>query len=286
LDKYVEYKTDNDNHYQLYDFQKGALKMTATEISASLQYFKLFQHLTEEELNTVAELCILKKYQRGDYIFLQSDRCQHVYFQLKGKVKLFSASESGSEQTFMLANQGDLFPHVGFFRTGNYPYHATAIEDTICVAIPIDLFKQLLIRYPSIHFKITQVLADKILELQQRLEDKTFFTIEGQLISLLLRLASAKPCQQKCEEWCLVAPLTNSELAGLLGTTRETVNRVINKIKKNNAITIGDDGRMRICVERLQKMLPSIPKSSAYSEKWPAIRHYSKQCCISGGHEI
>ena len=279
-------KNDNDNHYQYNDFQKGALKMTATKILASLRCFKLFQHLTEQELNNVTELCIPKQYQRGDYIFLQTDPCQYVYFQLKGKVKLFSASESGSEQTFMLANQGDIFPHVGFFRTGNYPYHATAIEDCTCFAISIHSFNDLLITHPSIHFKVTQVLSDKILDLQQRLEDKTFYTIEGQLVSLLLRLSNAKSCKQNCDQWCLIAPLTNSELAGLLGTTRETVNRVINKLKKNHAITVGDDGRMRICVERLQNLLPYVPNSIVQSEKWPAIRHYSKQCCVSGGHEI
>ena len=260
--------------------------MITIDLVSSLRSFKLFQSLTSEELTTVSQLCVLKDYQRQEYIFLQSNYISHVYLQLEGRVRLYSASESGSEQTFMIAEKGELFPHVGFFRDGNYPYHAVTLTEVSCLMIPIDAFKQLLITYPSIHLKITQVLAEKILDLQQRLEDKAFYTVEGQLISLLLRLAQPHKCKSKPGDWCLIAPLTNSELAGLLGTTRETVNRIINKLKKHDAIEIGDDGRIRICKQQLQCMLPGNPTAITQSEKWSSIRHHSNQCCISGGHEI
>ena len=260
--------------------------MITIDIVSSLRSFKLFQDLTSEELACVSKLCTLKDYQRHDYVFLQSDKVSHVFLQLQGRVKLYSASESGSEQTFMITGKGELFPHVGFFRNGNYQYHAVALTDASCLAIPIEAFKQLLITYPSIHFKITQVLADKILDLQQRLEDKVFYTVEGQLISLLLRLAQPHKCKNNSGDWCLLAPLTNSELAGLLGTTRETVNRIINKLKKHKALEVGDDGRIRICQNHLECMLPGHPNTITQSEKWSSICHHSNQCCISGGHEI
>lgn len=260
--------------------------MVTNNIVSALSSIKIFQNLTEKELVTLSDVCLKRQYHRGDYIFMQSEPIAHVYLQVSGRVRLFSTNEAGSDQTFMIAEDKELFPHVGFFRTGNYPYHAMVLQDCEVVAIAIESFNQLLMTYPSIHFKMTQVLADKILELQRRLEDKTFYTVEGQLISLLLRLATPSRCALHAEEWCLIAPLTNSEIAGLLGTTRETVNRIINKLKKHCAVNVRHDGRMQICAERLREMLPSKPEERTNFEKLPAIKHFSNQCCVSGGHEI
>lgn len=271
----------NTNEYM----QKGDFPLPAIDTISALRSFRLFQSLTREELSTVAELCIFKKYRRGDHVFFQSEEISHVLLQLQGRVRLYSMSESGNEHTFMIAVPGDLFPHVGFFRTGNYPYHAVSIGNSICLAISVASFEQLLIAHPSIHFKITQVLADKVLELQRRLEDKTFYTLEGQLISLLLRLAQSHGCKSKAESHICV-PLTNGELAGLLGTTRETVNRTINKLKKHQAVVVTEDGKLKVCVKRLFEMLPQATGKIINSDKWQSIRHQSDQCCISGGHEI
>jgi CRP/FNR family cyclic AMP-dependent transcriptional regulator len=251
-----------------------------------LRAFPLFQNLSEEELAAIAELCSPRHYDRGDYLFLQSEEISHVYLTVQGRVRLYSMSESGKEQTFLIADPGELFPHVGFFRGGYYAYHAIALQETVCLAVQVRSFERMLTAHPAIHFKITQVLAGKILELQQRLEAKTFYSTEGQLLSLLLRLIETQGCGHEGEWRMLPAPLTNGELAGLLGTTRETINRILNKLKKNQAVLIGDDGSMRVRVSRLRDMLPSASGVPVDTNKWQRLRHHSDQCCVSGGHEL
>ncbi|WP_168736002.1 Crp/Fnr family transcriptional regulator [Cohnella fermenti] len=251
-----------------------------------LRAFRPFRNLTEEELAAIAELCVSRHYARGDYLFLQSDEISHVYLPVQGRVRLYSMSESGKEQTFLLADPGELFPHVGFFLSGNYPYHAVALQEAVCYALPVRSFERLLAAHPSIHFKITQVLADKILELQRRLEAKTFYSTEGQLISLLLRLTEEHGCGHEGEWRKLSASLTNGELAGLLGASRETVNRMLSKLKKNQAVLIGEDGSIKVSVKRLRGMLPSASEAAVDADMVRRIRHHSDQCCVSGGHEL
>lgn len=260
--------------------------MTSPATTPILRAFPLFRNLSGEELTAIAELCSSRHYARGDYLFLQSEVISHVYLMVKGRVRLYSMSESGKEQTFLIADPGELFPHVGFFRSGNYAYHAVALQETDCLAVPVRSFERMLVAHPAIHFKITQVLADKILELQRRLEAKTFYSTEGQLLSLLLRLIETENCSHEGEWRMLPAPLTNGEMAGLLGTTRETINRILNKLKKNQAVLIGDDGSMRVHVSRLRNMLPSASGETVDSDKWQRLRHHSDQCCVSGGHEL
>jgi len=260
--------------------------LTSPATTQALRAVPLFRKLSEEELTAVAELCHSRQYARGEYLFLQSEAISHVYLMVKGRVRLYSMSESGKEQTFLIADSGELVPHVGFFLAGNYAYHAVALQETDCLAVPVRSFERMLLAHPAIHFKLTQVLADKILELKRRLEAKTFYSTEEQLLSMLIRLSEAASSGSEREWRMLPAPLTNGELAGLLGTTRETINRILNKLKKNQAVLIGDDGSMQVHVSRLRDMLPPAFREPVDTDKWLRLRHHSDQCCVSGGYEL
>ncbi|MDF2723780.1 MAG: Crp/Fnr family transcriptional regulator, partial [Paenibacillus sp.] len=143
--------------------------MQTFSLSSVLSSFTLFRSLSQSELEAVARLCESRHYAKGDYLFLQAEPIDYVYFPIQGRVRLFSMSESGKEQTFLIAGNGDMFPHVGFFRSRDFPYYAVALEESHCLAVPVHPFAELLVAHPSIHVKLMQVLADKIIDLQQRL---------------------------------------------------------------------------------------------------------------------
>ncbi|MEK3742450.1 MULTISPECIES: Crp/Fnr family transcriptional regulator [Brevibacillus] len=255
-------------------------------ISSVLRCFHLFRNLSEHELKAVAATCKSGEFARGDYLFYQSEEILQVYFVISGRVRLFSTSEDGKEQTFLLADQGDMFPHLGFFRTDSYPHHAVALDDVHCLVIPVRTFEQLLLAHPAISFKIMQVLADKIIDLQQRLEDKTFYPVESQLVSLLLRLSETHAARLDAEWLRFSTTFTNSELAGMLGTTRETVNRTIQKLKKQQAVVMAQGGSMHIHLEKLRSLLPDTPVVPIDPQKDHFIRTHAQACCVRGCHEV
>jgi CRP/FNR family transcriptional regulator len=257
-----------------------------TSIITFLRSVKLFSNLTEEELEVVAGICHKEYFAKGDPLFLQSEKLENVYIIAQGRVRLYGMSETGMEQTFQLIDRGEMCPHVGFFRSGNYPHHAMAAMLVQCIVIKVKDFEQLLLTYPDISLKMMQLLADKIIDLQHRLEVKTFYPIEVQFISLLLRLSEVHS-EQLDDQWRQFTTMfTNAELAGMLGSTRETINRVINKLKKQQIVHINNSGLLQIQTEGLRSMLsPALIKSMDQPKKY-VVSSLAKVCCTRGGHEV
>lgn len=239
--------------------------MTDASLSSALNACDLFGSLSQPELDAVAKQCEPLRYAKGEFLFLQAEPIAYVYFPLQGRIRLFSMSESGREQTFLVADNGDFFPHVDFARSGNYPYCAVAVQEAYCLALPVPAFAQLLADHPDMGCKMMQVLADKIIDLQQRLEAKAFYSTEGQLISLLLRLGETHGYAVDEERRQLTALFTNGELAGMLGTTSETVSRLFGKLKNLRAISVRKDGSLQIQVKQLGDMLPATSPPSRLS---------------------
>jgi CRP/FNR family cyclic AMP-dependent transcriptional regulator len=255
-------------------------------IAPVLRLSRLFEHVTEEELSSVADLCIVRNYQKNDHLFFQDEPMTHVYFAVEGRIKNYRIKEDGKEQTILLADKGEMFPHVGFFRTGTYPDNALALQDAVCLAITIPSFEQLLIGQPAISFKMLQVLADKIIDLQDRLEAKTFHSVESQLISLLIRLSEVHSTRAEGEWHRFFTPFSNQELAGMLGSTRETINRSINKLRKQQAVDFDNNGLLLIRTEKLSSMQLPVNNDAIKHEKQHSLKLRANECCIRGRQEI
>src|SRR5699024_5041432 len=106
----------------------------------------------------------------------------NVYFIQAGKVKIYKTDIQGKEQIFNVLQQGDMFPHQGFFRQDNYPAHAEALDDITLIYIPIESFENFLITHPEICVKLFRVLGDIIVDLQNRLEQQILHNTYEQII--------------------------------------------------------------------------------------------------------
>jgi hypothetical protein len=103
---------------------------------------------------------------------------------------------------------------------------------------------------------------------------------------LLLRLSETHGYAVDAERRRLTTLFTNGELAGMLGTTRETINRLFGKLKNVQAISVMEDGSLQLQVKQLSDLLPAAPAAPKLSTKAHFIRTHSDNCCISGGHEV
>lgn len=127
-----------------------------------------------------------------------------------------------------------MFPHVGFFRKGEYPAYAEALEQSTLIAIPISKFESVLIENPELCIKVFKVLGEKIVDLQNRLEEQILNNTYEQIIKLLIRLAQKYGKEQEDGTILLKSEFTNKDLASMIGTTRETISRTLTKMKKTN----------------------------------------------------
>ncbi|WP_312472893.1 Crp/Fnr family transcriptional regulator [Neobacillus sp.] len=227
--------------------------MKIDEIKKVLSDFTLFRELNDFELTKIADIAIARDWKKQSHVFLQGDPLETVYFIYDGKIKIYKSDVNGKEQIVAIMKKGEMFPHVGFFRKGDYPAYAEVLESSKLIAVPISQFETVLIENPELCIKVFRVLGEKIVDLQNRLEEQILNNTYEQIIKLLIRIAQKHGREKGDGTILLKSEFTNKDLANMIGTTRETISRTLTKMKKDELIEVDVNGNMILNVEILLK---------------------------------
>lgn len=229
--------------------------MNYSDIKKVLSQFTLFKELSDSEIEKIVEISISREWKKGSHVFMQDDPLENVYFIQSGRIKIYKSDVNGREQIVAIAKDGDMFPHVGFFRKGGYPAFSEVLERSTLVVVPIDQFEKVLIENPELCIKVFKVLGEKIVDLQERLESQILNNTYEQIIKLLVRLAKIHGQKMDNGFYLLKAEFTNKDLANMIGTTRETVSRTLTKLKKDQLIETDSSGNIIIDPDSLLEEL-------------------------------
>ncbi|WP_313800560.1 Crp/Fnr family transcriptional regulator [Cytobacillus sp.] len=215
--------------------------MRIEDIEKRLKAVPLFKDLEKEELSHIIDIAQTRLYKHKLYVFMQGDPLDRVFFIHSGKIKIYKTDTSGREQIVSVLEAGEMFPHAGFFRQGNYPAHAEVIEEAQLITIPIEDFERILLSNPLLCIKLFKVLGEKIVDLQNRLEEQILHNTYEQIIMLFLRLC--KTNGMKLDDlYKITTHFTNRELANMIGTSRETVSRTISQLRKKDFLLTDEEG--------------------------------------------
>ncbi|MBV7507991.1 Crp/Fnr family transcriptional regulator [Bacillus sp. sid0103] len=227
--------------------------MKIEQIKKVLADFSLFRELNDFELTKITDISIAREWKKQNHVFLQGDPLENVYFIYDGKIKIYKSDINGKEQIVAIAKKGEMFPHVGFFRKGGYPAFAEVLESSTLISIPISKFETVLIENPELCIKVFRVLGEKIVDLQNRLEEQILNNTYEQIVKLLIRLAQKYGKEQEDGTILLKSEFTNKDLANMIGTTRETISRTLTKMKKDELIEVNDEGNMIVDINILME---------------------------------
>lgn len=217
-----------------------------------LRKFPVFRDLSDYEMEPIIDFSHTKTYKPKTIVFMQNEPITDVYFIQKGKVKIYRTDYDGKEHIVNVLQDDDMFPHQGFFRKGNYPAHAEVIEESVLINIPINSFENFLLTHPDVSIKMFRVLSETIIDLQARLEEKVLYSVNDQIILLLLRLARKNGRRMKEGQYKLSVQFTNQELANMIGSSRETISRTLTQLRKKNLIKTDEDGSLIIDYDTLE----------------------------------
>lgn len=222
------------------------------DIHHALRQVPLFQGLNDDELDQVAGISRKRTLKRKSIVFMEGGHKDAVYFVHDGLVKAYRTDEEGHEQIVSLLQTGDMFPHTGFFNQQTYPATTETLVDSTLIVIPVKYFEQLILNVPAISVKLIDVMGAKIVELQHKLQQMSGHDVHERVLNFLLKLAD-KLGERKGDHIHIELPLTNQELASSIGTTRETVNRFMNQLKKQNLLIANRSEIVILDLERLRQ---------------------------------
>jgi CRP/FNR family cyclic AMP-dependent transcriptional regulator len=179
-----------------------------------------FADASPDTLNDVAaaghELHLI----RGDVLFNEGDPPESLFLVLSGRVAIALANPiDRRESVVALMEQGDLFGEMGMLDDGPRSAMARALEPTTVLSIPYEQVTAMFDENPRLLWNVVRMLAQRIRVTDEALADSVFLDVTGRTAKRLLELADGT------DEFTL--PVTQEELAGMVGASRERVNKAI-----------------------------------------------------------
>jgi CRP/FNR family cyclic AMP-dependent transcriptional regulator len=219
-----------------------------------IKKFSFFSELQEEDLEQIADISIERIYKKNLIIFMEGDPGEAFYYIKSGKVKVFRTYEDGREHIIHIFSKGDVFGEATLFNNVPYPASASVYEDAVIGLIKNEHLENLLKRNSELTLKIVKLLARKLVLCQNKIRDLTFNDVFSRTASQLLKLSKE---HGRNEESGIVIEiqLSRQELADMVGTTRETISRVISKFKKERSITERNDSLVILDENKLKSWI-------------------------------
>ncbi|NLT95456.1 MAG: Crp/Fnr family transcriptional regulator [Clostridia bacterium] len=203
-----------------------------------LKKISLFSGLDDELLNLLLKIIEVKVFPKGKIIFMEGDPGTALYFIKSGKVKISKLSETGREVIIHILGTGDIFAEVTLFKKNAiYPATAEVIEDAVIGFIQNKNLESLVLRNPQMALEFIRALTDKILTIQERISQLGANDAVERTIRVLLALAEGHGHKSnRGIELCI--NITRQDLASFVGTTRETISRILSKLSQSGVIDI------------------------------------------------
>ena len=200
----------------------------------------LFSGLNASELADIAGISQRKEYKKGELIFNEGDVGNGFYIVEKGKVKIFKLSFGGKEQILHIYGPGKPFGEVPVFTGKNFPASALAVQASTLIFFPRKDFIARITDNPSLALNMLAVLSMRLREFTVMVENLALKEVPARLASYLGVLTREQANTER-----VTLPMSKNQLAGLLGTTPETLSRIFNKMSAENLIAV-DRGTISI----------------------------------------
>jgi CRP/FNR family transcriptional regulator len=228
--------------------------MKQQEIAKWLAAMPFLKELPKEELASIAEAAVPRLYKEKRYVYMAGDPLDRIFFIHKGKVKICKSDLAGNEYINSVLEPGDMFPSSGLFRKGKVIANAEILEDAQLIVVPIKSFEALLVSHSKLCIQYFKLLGDRIDDLEGRLEALILHNTYEQIILLLIRLCQSNGEKTK-KGYKLKTKFTNKDLAKMIGTSRESVSRTLNLLKKGEYIHLNNEGFYFIDKDSLKRRL-------------------------------
>lgn len=179
----------------------------------------LFAEIDDVTLDQIVTDSSERSLRRGDVLFTEGDEPDSLFVVISGRVAIANKSVDGRESVVALMEPGDLFGEMGLFDGLGRSAEARALEPSSIIEISYAPVQALYEERPAELWSVVRLLAARLRSMDEALADSVFLDVTGRTAKRLLEMAGDS------DEFTL--PVTQEELAGMVGASRERVNKAI-----------------------------------------------------------
>ena len=217
----------------------------------------LFTQADEATIDALAAALRIRRFRKAETIFHQGDPGDALFIVASGSVKVVLPSDEGAEPAIVaILGAGEFFGELAILDGAPHSATIVAIEPTETLVLHRDEFLRLIDSQVELRRALLASLAVEIRRLTGHVEDLHFLDLPARLASRILRLAATERAAADGEiriPW----PYTQSELAGMIGGSRQSVNRLLADLAdeglvriERDVLVVSDPDRLARTIER------------------------------------
>lgn len=186
----------------------------------------IFQGLQPGAIEALARQLEAVTFPRGRTIFVEGEPGDTLYIIISGKVKIGRRTADGRESLIALMGPSDMFGELAIFDPGPRTSTVTAVTDVSAAAMNRAALRSWITDEPEIAEQLLRVLARRLRRTNDNLSDLIFTDVPGRVAKQLLYLAQRFGSREG-NALRVNHELTQEEIAQLVGSSRETVNKAL-----------------------------------------------------------
>jgi CRP-like cAMP-binding protein len=213
--------------------------MDESDAVEALRRCALFANCDDPTLVDVSRHLRRRRFRRNEVIFHQGDPGDSLHIVSSGAVKIVLPSAEGDEAIIATLRPTDFFGELALLDGAPRSATAVALEASETWSLPRVAFMELLDRDPSLRDALLAGLSHELRRLTGHVEELHFLDLAGRLAMRLARLA--READPNSTEVRLDWPYTQSDLAAMIGGTRQSVNKLLSGLVDDGLVVIERD---------------------------------------------
>lgn len=179
-------------------------------------------------------------------VFSEGSPADTLFFVESGLVKTYKRGDDNKEIILQIVASGELFGEQALGSEQIRSIAAEVLQEGVIYVIPADLFVRLCERRPDLWRELCSLLAGRKGQLEKKIELLCLHDVEYRILYYMAELAKTVGARSNATEYSI--PLSQGELASLIGATRETTSTTLNSLARRGIIRLG----------RRQLIVPSV----------------------------
>lgn len=180
-----------------------------------------------------------KPIEKGSVLFWEGDAAEKLIFVRRGRIRITKTSDSGRHITLYLLQKGDLYGQPDPFQNPLHAFNAEVLEDGEIGVMQMADLEVLLWQHGDLAIEFVKWMGLMHRMTQTKFRDLMLYGKSGALCSLLIRLCNSNGTQEE-EGTRISLRVNHTEMADMIGATRECVNRMLSELRKDGIIAVKD----------------------------------------------
>ena len=190
---------------------------------------------SQENFKLIEEIMYETKLAAGTHLYWEGDPADKFFYIKQGSVQITKSNDEGKQFILYMHQTGDLFGQLDGLHGSTHTMNAEITEDSVVCSILAKDLEVLMWQHGSLAVEFMKWMGMMHRMTQAKLRDRMMFGKPGALCSMLIRLSNTYGTPRG-SDILITKKLTNSELADMIGATRESVNRMLGDLKKDGII--------------------------------------------------